>query len=492
METLYPIGNDQGTIIINKLNDIATALNIIKVNGVGGTEATLSVTENTRTLLNQLFGDGVILPANTRNYGDVLTVVDNSNHIDWESLPEQLPAHDTNNNSSDANKLLAVQNNGTLGWTELSVGDTLPTYDNSNNSTDANKVLTILQNGSLDWENLPEELPSYNNYDNGKVLTVTNADNNRVNLSWEEIDALPAYDFEDNNGYALTIDGQNETLTWSSILPPVINNNGNYLLAHDRERQVYWAEVDLDSLDPSSILPSYRNDYDDYVLTVQVSHNESYLEWLPVPEPDCFPSWNDGEDDGKVLMIDGCNSPVWGEILPTHDTSLQERDDGKILTINGTNLEWENLPEELPSHSISDSGKVLTILNSGGLGWRMPSSSESSGGGGGGVSLPSYNQYDGGKVLAIDSDEGDLAWKEALTFDYLSNLTGFPISEPTSKYCYLGVQGSTCDYVWLDVETIIPTCNTANWLLVNTLDGPAWKSPSDVQDLIIAQVQSVQ
>lgn len=82
MTTIYPIGIDQGDAIIDKLNNIVQALNIIQVNGTNGSEATLSVTENTRLLLNQLFGDGAVTPINPRNRGDVLTVVDGSNHID--------------------------------------------------------------------------------------------------------------------------------------------------------------------------------------------------------------------------------------------------------------------------------------------------------------------------------------------------------------------------------------------------------------------------
>ena len=61
MSTIYPIGNDQGTLIINKLSSIAQALNTIKTNGVFGERL------SQETINNSI--DGITIVVN--NNGDM-------------------------------------------------------------------------------------------------------------------------------------------------------------------------------------------------------------------------------------------------------------------------------------------------------------------------------------------------------------------------------------------------------------------------------------
>ncbi len=113
--------------------------------------------------------------------------------LEWDTV-NGLPPYDI---STDEGKVLAVSNSG-LDW-----GNILPEYS----SSDAGKVLSIDEYGDVDW-NTVRELPYYDNYDNGKTLALVGGEPDWINL-------LPQYDYGDS-GKVLMVNSHG-MLEWSSI-----------------------------------------------------------------------------------------------------------------------------------------------------------------------------------------------------------------------------------------------------------------------------------
>ena len=71
--------------------------------------------------------------------------------------------------SSDAGKILSVDNDGELEWRDET--GSLPSVE----TTDEGKVLTVNSSGEWDAEDIPSQLPSVQSTDEGKVLSVNSS-----------------------------------------------------------------------------------------------------------------------------------------------------------------------------------------------------------------------------------------------------------------------------------------------------------------------------
>ena len=107
-------------------------------------------------------------------------------------------------------------------------------------------------------------------------------------------------------------------------------------------------------------------------------------------------TWADGDiiTDSKLNHIENGIEAASASELPSHTSS----DSGKVLTVSPENdLDWSTVDSGLPDYDYDDNGKAL-IVGGGGIVWHYI--------------LPQYDEYDDGKYLTITNDQ--LAWDYVL------------------------------------------------------------------------------
>lgn len=151
-------------------------------------------------------------------------------------------------------------------------------------------------------------------------------------------------------------------------------------------------------------------------------------------------------------------------------------DNGKVLTIvedsGEYNPSWENV-DSLPPFSGSDTGRVLTVVESS-VGYEYEARWMPPSGGGGGSDVPSHDLSDSGKVLGVN-DYGNLEWTDTVLHT--------PSSSPNNGQSL--VYNSADDA--LSWEYVLPELdpwysNTGKVLMINESGAPEWLEPEKLPD----------
>jgi len=89
-------------------------------------------------------------------------------------------------------------------------------------------------------------------------------------------------------------------------------------------------------------------------------------------------------ESGRVLVANYAGSPAkgTGQWTDVHSIGINEvpagGSNGQVLTWNSNNYAWANAASDLPAHTSSDAGKVLTVNSSGNAIWQTPTTGASS------------------------------------------------------------------------------------------------------------------
>lgn len=94
-----------------------------------------------------------------------------------------------------------------------------------------------------------------------------------------------------------------------------------------------------------------------------------------ISENSLLPDYSEA-NDGDALIIDN-GEPTWGAVdaLP----EIEESDEGKVLAVDQGEAVWAEAPSGLPTFTAEDVGRILTVVEDGGvvsLAWVTPESND--------------------------------------------------------------------------------------------------------------------
>lgn len=294
--------------------------------------------------------------------GDVLKYSSSTGPI-WGSLSGELPVH---HNSNYNNSILIIDNYGDVNWCQ-------PQVEGSDGD-----FLRYSENRGIIWDNPLDTSEA----SEGQFLKYTG---DTHDLEWgDPIDTSGASDgdvlkYDQYNGIIwdtpIDTDGASEGeflkygfngLEWDKPIDTSNANNGE-VLKYSSNTGIMWGNpLDTSGADDGEVLKYSSN---------------TGIMWGSVSGT--LPEYN---GDGTVLLTMASGNPDWLtvedlNILPMYVADSYEGNDcDKVLTVDYNaedGLSWR-YPEDmvLPSYdheyNSSDSGKVLTVLNNGHLGWVSP------------------------------------------------------------------------------------------------------------------------
>lgn len=406
--------------------------------------------------------------AKKANSSDVETAL--SGKADVTDLPdsdELVPSFSI----TEAGKVLAVANDGeSTTWATVESGSDLPDIQ----SGDAGKVLTVNQaEDGTEWAEVPTELPSVTNIDDGKLLGVSSG-------AWAKVDApkeLPVVTIADE-GKILAVD---ELGNWNKETPPPIGaysirgsgvptssifaNVGDFYCDTVTNKLYQCSQYnspttllnktvsfntplnfsDVTEDAEYNIVFTYgTNNSNGIKLTTegkmyyknsgtgnytQIYYNGSwgniYARELSIT------GGNDVENQSLLNFIQHNGSvsgtgSTWIEVKASDDRipTVTSIDENKVMTVNSSgNWTASNIPNELPTVTSADEGKVLTV-DSQGTWFAGNSSSESSTHTGHGVPIATIVAKVGDIYTDLDTNEAYVCTNYVDPTVTITDLTG--------------------------------------------------------------------
>jgi len=147
--------------------------------------------------------------------------------------------------------------------------------------------------------------------------------------------------------------------------------------------------------------------YDNHIYRYQYVGDEDYIEWVEegayyTQVQPHYTKINTIIDYILQVSSDNTWSEREDEYVVTPDIGASNY--GKFLKSTSAGVVWSNTPDELPSYTQTESGKVLKVNSAGdGVEWGVD---------GTGDTLPSYGPSDANKVLKVNSSGNDIAWED--------------------------------------------------------------------------------
>ena len=321
--------------------------------GGSGSSATYKITINGSTYGDENNGtnlgptSGVFAPINRGTGGQILVASGNNTPI-WKNIEQATRIFTQYGQYTELHEVESPQNG------DIFIDNALFVYDGSSN----------------DW-NKCDFIPSYNTNNNGQVLTVVNG-----NATWE-----PA----SGKMYQLTLNstrkGDSNGTNLGTFFAPVTFGTKGYILVSNGNGAPLWKSASSLGTPNSKYFITLNGtdegDSDDgtNLGTIYAPTSSPYDGRLLVSVSQDAPEWVDKED-ATGLYTDYGQYSDYSDFTTAKTGSVFISNSDRLIAIKGT-TKWNfyNLLEfGISKPTNSDTGKVLTVNNNGGVSWQTPSS----------------------------------------------------------------------------------------------------------------------